>query len=77
MEGMIGVIVTMVLFVLAIVWIALPFAVFGIKDRIDKAIRNQVSIDRRLANIEQHNKAVLEQAEYQSQLMHERSKREA
>ncbi len=43
-SGVIGLIVILFLVVLAVLWCVLPFAVFGIKDRLDKLIKEMQAI---------------------------------
>ena len=47
-SGILGVIALILLFVLSIVWIILPFAVFGIKDTLEKALKELQKINQTL-----------------------------
>ncbi len=51
------ILVILFLILLAILWIVLPFAVFGIKNRMDKLNKNLLEIGKVLKSIESQNRS--------------------
>ena len=50
------IIIILLLILLAILWFVLPFAVFGIKKRMDKLNKNLIEISKVLRSIESQNR---------------------
>lgn len=56
--GGLGVFWVLFLVVLALLWFILPFAVFGIKDRLDKLIKEQATTNKLLTKMTEKDKQV-------------------
>lgn len=56
--GGLGVFWVLFLVILALLWFILPFAVFGIKDRLDKLIKEQATTNKLLTKLIEKDKPV-------------------
>ena len=62
--GLLGLLLVVLLIVVAILWIVLPFAIFGIKPKLDGIAKSLVTINTNLCTVARLLKPIAEQHGY-------------